>query len=113
MDPSLQEGSLPSAAAFSNDVGDSGNLIPVIERQVKRTAVKNDAAYRDSAINENAASRGEKQVVISKLRSQNEKLKTELKMLTGKLEQFIEKSRQRKHKQMFGVAGHELSQKDE
>ena len=34
-------------------------------------------------------------------------------MLTGKLENFIEKSRQRKHKQMFGVAGHDMSQKDE
>mmetsp|Transcript_16176 Transcript_16176/g.21909 ORF Transcript_16176/g.21909 Transcript_16176/m.21909 type:complete len:126 (+) Transcript_16176:289-666(+) len=34
-------------------------------------------------------------------------------MLTGKLEGFIEKQRTRKHKQMFGIAGHDLSQKDE
>ena len=49
-------------------------------------------------MNENAVKRNEKQVVITKLRSQNDKLKTELKMLTGKLENFIEKSRLRKHK---------------
>ena len=35
----------------------------------------------------------EKTEVINKLRGQNEKLKKELKMLTGKLEQFVEKSR--------------------
>ena len=38
----------------------------------------------------------DKQVVISKLRQQNDRLKSELKMLTGKLEQFVEKSRQKK-----------------
>lgn len=38
----------------------------------------------------------EKQVIISKLRGQNEKLKTELKMLTQKLEEFVEKSKQKK-----------------
>ena len=42
-------------------------------------------------LNENAVKRNEKQVVIGKLRSQNDKLKTELKMLTGKLENYIEK----------------------
>ena len=40
-------------------------------------------------------------------------MKAELKLLTGKLEQFIEKTRTRKHKQMFGVAGHDFSEKDE
>ena len=64
-------------------------------------------------LNENAVKRNEKQVVITKLRGQNDKLKAELKMLTGKLEGFIEKQRTRKHKQMFGIAGHDLSQKDE
>jgi hypothetical protein len=38
----------------------------------------------------------EKQEIINKLRGQNDKLKKELKMLTGKLETFVEKSRQRK-----------------
>lgn len=33
----------------------------------------------------------EKQVVIGKLKGQNEKLKTELKLLTNKLEEFVEK----------------------
>ena len=64
-------------------------------------------------LNENAVKRNEKQVVIGKLRSQNDKLKAELKMLTGKLESYIEKQRTKKHKQMFGVAGHDLSTKDE
>ena len=35
----------------------------------------------------------EKQEIINKLRGQNDKLKKELKMLTGKLENFVEKSR--------------------
>jgi len=35
----------------------------------------------------------EKQQIIQKLKGQNEKLKNELKMLTGKLEEFVEKSR--------------------
>jgi len=34
----------------------------------------------------------EKQVIISKLKGQNEKLKAELKVLTSKLEEFIERS---------------------
>ena len=79
-----------------------------------RRAVRPDTDFiKDGTVNENAVKRNEKQVVISKLRTQNDKLKAELKMLTGKLENFIEKSRQRKHKQMFGVAGHDMSQKDE
>lgn len=35
----------------------------------------------------------EKQIIISKLKGQNEKLKSELKLLTGKLEEFIDKSK--------------------
>jgi hypothetical protein len=35
----------------------------------------------------------EKQLIISKLKGQNEKLKQELKVLTMKLEEFIEKNR--------------------
>ena len=92
------------------------NLIPIIERQIKRTVIKPaDAGYEGGmgVLNENAVKKNEKQVVIGKLRAQNDKLKAELKMLTGKLQNFIEKSRQRKHKQMFGVAGHEMPQKDE
>jgi hypothetical protein len=35
----------------------------------------------------------EKQLIISKLKGQNEKLKQELKVLTSKLEEFVEKNR--------------------
>lgn len=35
----------------------------------------------------------EKQLIITKLKGQNEKLKNELKVLTSKLEEFIEKNR--------------------
>ena len=38
----------------------------------------------------------EKQLIISKLKGQNEKLKGELKVLTSKLEEFMDKSRQKK-----------------
>ena len=38
----------------------------------------------------------EKQLIISKLKGQNEKLKQELKVLTMKLEEFIEKNKQKK-----------------
>ncbi len=38
----------------------------------------------------------EKQLIITKLKGQNEKLKSELKVLTGKLEEFIDKNRQKK-----------------
>jgi len=40
-----------------------------------------------------AAPLTEKQLIISKLKGQNEKLKSELKVLTSKLEEFIDKSR--------------------
>ena len=40
--------------------------------------------------------RSSKNQVITKLRGQNDKLKEELKLLTGKLEAFIEKSRHAK-----------------
>ena len=93
---------------------DGGSMIPVIEKQIKRVAIKPaESIKQDLTTNDQAVARNEKQVVITKLRTQNDKLKVELKMLTGKLETFIEKSRQRKHKQMFGVAGHDMSQKDE
>ena len=51
---------------------------------------------------EAVAQQPEKQLVISKLRRQNENLKNELKMLTGKLEQFVEKKNQKKQKNAFG-----------
>lgn len=38
----------------------------------------------------------EKQIIIQKLKGQNEKLKGELKVLTQKLEEFIERSKQKK-----------------
>ena len=38
----------------------------------------------------------EKQQMISKLKGQNENLKTELKVLTSKLEEFIDKNKQKK-----------------
>ena len=93
------------------DLGD-GSHIPIIQKQIKRVAIVPGAlaaAAAAGSINAAAVKANEKQVVISKLRGQNDKLKAELKMLTGKLETFIDKSRQRKHKQMFGVAGHEVS----
>ena len=49
------------------------------QAQVKRTAVPAD---QDGGI----ALGNDKQIVISKMRQQNERLKSELKMLTGKLE---------------------------
>jgi len=87
-------------------------MIPVVERQFKRVSMA-PAPSQGSYSTVEVAKRNEKQMVIGKLRQQNEKLKAELAMLTNKLEVFIEKSRKRKHKQMFGVAGHDLSQKDE
>lgn len=38
----------------------------------------------------------EKQLIISKLKGQNDKLKGELKVLTAKLKEFIDKNRQKK-----------------
>ena len=71
------------------------SLIPV--NRVKRVAhgVENVPGRNANDImnSMDAVIRNEKQVVITKLRSQNDKLKVELKMLTGKLETFIEKSR--------------------
>ena len=40
--------------------------------------------------------RGEKTETIDKLKQQNDKLKGELRMLTVKLEEFVEKAKQRK-----------------
>lgn len=53
----------------------------------------------------------EKQQVINKLRTQNENLKKELKFLTEKLEQFVEKSRQRKNDKFN--SGAQANEKDE
>jgi len=47
-------------------------------------------------MNPTGAPMTEKQLIISKLKGQNEKLKQELKVLTSKLEEFIEKNRQKK-----------------
>jgi hypothetical protein len=57
----------------------------------------------------------EKQLIISKLRGQNEKLKSELKLLTGKLEDFIDKSKHKKQQEARltpGVAVGAVSLKD-
>ena len=58
--------------------------------QVKRVAVPPDQDGGAIALG------NDKQIVISKMRQQNERLKSELKMLTGKLEQFVDKSRAKK-----------------
>lgn len=83
--------------------GQQSDLLPAVSADagIKRVPVMPDGygsraggGYEGglrSLVNENAVKKNEKQVVITKLRSQNEKLKTELKMLTGKLESFIEK----------------------
>ena len=57
----------------------------------------------------------EKQLIISKLKGQNEKLKQELKVLTSKLEEFIEKNRQKKagEKVTPGAVQLKESEKDE
>ena len=47
----------------------------------------------------------EKQLIISKLKGQNDKLKSELKMLTTKLEEFIDKSRQKKQQESRATPG--------
>ena len=57
----------------------------------------------------------EKQLIISKLKGQNDKLKNELKVLTAKLEEFIDKSRQKKQAENRvtpGVAVGAVSLKD-
>jgi predicted RNase H-like nuclease (RuvC/YqgF family) len=57
----------------------------------------------------------EKQLIISKLKGQNEKLKQELKVLTMKLEEFIEKNRQKKanEKMTPGAVQLKETEKDE
>ena len=57
----------------------------------------------------------EKQLIISKLKGQNEKLKQELKVLTSKLEDFIEKNRQKKANEKVtpGAINLKESEKDE
>jgi hypothetical protein len=48
------------------------------------------------------------------MRKQNDKMKSELKQLTAKLEQFVEKTRQRKNEQFpIGTGKNELDQDDE
>ena len=71
--------------------------IPIVRPQVRRVALPPDESGPGGV-----ALTNDKQVVIGKLRQQNDRLKSELKMLTGKLEQFVEKSRQKKQKQSFG-----------
>lgn len=73
------------------------DLDPIVRPQVRRVA---HPPGEDGP--GGVALTSDKQVVISKLRQQNDRLKSELKMLTGKLEQFVEKSRQKKQKQAFG-----------
>jgi hypothetical protein len=48
---------------------------------------------KSMALNPSGAPMTEKQLIISKLKGQNEKLKQELKVLTSKLEEFIEKNK--------------------
>ena len=67
---------------------DNQDLAPIARPQVRRVAVPPDEAGPGGV-----ALANDKQVVIGKLRQQNDRLKSELKMLTGKLEQFAEKSR--------------------
>ena len=89
----------PSMSAYGGTDAEIANMIPIIAKQVKRVSIAPE--YSGLKLDPNmpdAVKRNEKQLVIGKLRSQNEKLKTELKMLTDKLKSFIEKSRQRKHK---------------
>ena len=71
--------------------------------QMSRPQVRRVALQQDDNGGEGVALTSDKQVVISKLRQQNDRLKSELKMLTGKLEQFVEKSRLKKQKQNFGA----------
>jgi len=66
---------------------------------VSKTAPTANQPYQGAAsvnsvlpINNNAPLT-EKQLIISKLKGQNEKLKNELKVLTSKLEEFIDKNR--------------------
>lgn len=57
----------------------------------------------------------EKQLIISKLKGQNDKLKGELKVLTSKLEEFVEKNRQKKQQESRltpGVATGAVTLKD-
>ena len=85
-------GAVGNAAEAENNMG--SGVIPVIEKQIKRVAIKPaETIKQELTTNDQAVARNEKQVVITKLRTQNDKLKAELKMLTGKLESFIEKSR--------------------
>ena len=79
-------------------MADNQDLVNINRPQVRRVALPADEAGRAGDI----ALGNDKQLVIGKLRQQNERLKSELKMLTGKLEQFVEKSRQKKQKQAFG-----------
>lgn len=63
---------------------------------------------------EHLAPASEKQATMTLMRAQNEKMKAELKMLTDKLEQFVEKTRLRKNGQFpIGVGRTELDKDDE
>ena len=63
---------------------------------------------------EHLAPATEKQAHIALMRAQNEKMKTDLKTLTDKLEEFVEKTRVKKNGQFpIGIGKTELEKDDE
>ncbi len=72
-------------------------LLTVNNSRAKLAQRLNNSA---SAPNNNMAP-SDKQVIISKLRNQNEKLKAELKVLSSKLEEFVERSRHKKQERIL------------